>query len=218
MMRWHELTTLHDEGHEIGSHSRSHAILPLATTVSSTTRSRLAELLEPSLASRSVVLLPERRSRSAHVQAVGVRAIGTRLTTRYGVNAPGTHRFRKRVDMQGAHARDHRGKLSAGRVLLRLTGQLRGVLISLRHEELRGGRFCVGRAARTVALATKRRVQTSVRGLRSQGELTGLASRPRKGVRARRRSDDVRAAAAWRARRYSKLNAFQTVPSWLFEA
>ena len=130
MMSWQELRTLHDEGHEIGSHSRTHAILPLVTD---------AQLVDEVVGSRN-----ELRARLGFEiesfcypngdcddrVALAVERAGYRhaVTTRYGINAAGTSPFLwKRCDMQGRHARTQRGTFSEGRMLLRLSGLLPGM-------------------------------------------------------------------------------------------
>jgi peptidoglycan/xylan/chitin deacetylase (PgdA/CDA1 family) len=127
MMSWDELKEMHNDGHEIGSHSQSHAILPLTND----------EQLEREVAGSREHL--KRRLGfevdtfcypngdcdervAAAVQRAGYRHA---VTTRYGINrSGGSHYFWKRCDMQGSHARTENGQFSEGRMLLRLSGLL----------------------------------------------------------------------------------------------
>src|SRR5262249_52828269 len=119
MMSWDELRELHVEGHEVGSHSRTHAILPLVSD---------AQLGDEVAGSR--VVLRERlgfeiesfcypngdcdERVAAAVERAGYRHA---VTTRYGINPPNTSPYLwKRCDMQGQHARTHSGALSEGRL------------------------------------------------------------------------------------------------------
>ena len=130
MMNWSELQELHNEGHEIGSHSRTHAILPLVSD---------AQLFDEIAGSR--VQLRERLGFeiesfcypngdcddrvAAAVERAGYRHA---VTTRYGINPAGTSPYLwKRCDMQGSHARTQSGAFSEGRMLLRLSGLLPGM-------------------------------------------------------------------------------------------
>lgn len=130
MMSWDELKQMHADGHEIGSHSQTHAILPLVSD----------EQLEVEIAGSRAHL----RQRlgfeidtfcypngdcdervAAAVQRAGYRHA---VTTRYGINTADNSQFQwKRCDMQGRHARTAQGYFSEGRMLLRLSGRLPGM-------------------------------------------------------------------------------------------
>jgi peptidoglycan/xylan/chitin deacetylase (PgdA/CDA1 family) len=130
MMSWDELQQLHLDGHEIGSHSRTHAILPLVSDA------QLADEIAGSRAQLRKRLGFEIESFcypngdcDARVAAAVERA-GYRhaVTTRYGINPAGTSPYLwKRCDMQGRHARTQSGAFSEGRMLLRLSGLLPGM-------------------------------------------------------------------------------------------
>ncbi|MET0386225.1 MAG: polysaccharide deacetylase family protein [Polyangiales bacterium] len=130
MMSWNELKELHEEGHEIGSHSQSHAILPLVSDA------QLEQEIAGSRAHLKARLGFEIESFcypngdcdarvAAAVQRAGYRHA---VTTRYGINdAQTSHYLWRRCDMQGQHARTQRGVFSEGRMLLRLSGALPGM-------------------------------------------------------------------------------------------
>jgi peptidoglycan/xylan/chitin deacetylase (PgdA/CDA1 family) len=130
MMSWEELKQMHADGHEIGSHSQTHAILPLVSD----------EQLEVEVAGSRAHLKSrlgfevdsfcypngdcDERVATA-VQRAGYRHA---VTTRYGINnATSSHYLWKRCDMQGSHARTQQGHFSEGRMLLRLSGMLPGM-------------------------------------------------------------------------------------------
>ncbi len=127
MMRWEELRTLHDEGHEIGSHSHSHAILPLVSDVQleqeiagsrQTLRAKLGFEIQS-------FCYPNGDHDERAVKAVERAGYRHAVTTRYGINGDNVSPFLwRRLDMQGSHARTVTGDFSPGRVLLRLTGRL----------------------------------------------------------------------------------------------
>jgi peptidoglycan/xylan/chitin deacetylase (PgdA/CDA1 family) len=127
MMTWEQLRTMHDEGHEIGSHSRTHAILPLVSDSQlddeiAGSRRTLREKLGFEIQS---FCYPNGDHDDRAVRAVERAGYRHAVTTRYGINAEGSSPFVwRRLDMQGSHARTAAGDFSAARVLLRLTGRL----------------------------------------------------------------------------------------------
>ena len=127
MMSWEQLRALHDEGHEIGSHSRSHAILPLVSDTQmeaeiAGSRQVLREKLGFEIQS---FCYPNGDHDDRAVRAVERAGYRHAVTTRYGINGEHASPFRlRRLDMQGSHARTVTGDFSAARVLLRLTGRL----------------------------------------------------------------------------------------------
>jgi peptidoglycan/xylan/chitin deacetylase (PgdA/CDA1 family) len=130
MMTWDELKELHAEGHEIGSHSRTHPILPLVSDAQladevAGSRSQLRERLGFEIESFCYPNGDCDARVAAAVERAGYRHA---VTTRYGVNPSGTSPyFWKRCDMQGSHARTRDGAFSEGRMLLRLSGMLPGM-------------------------------------------------------------------------------------------
>ncbi|HKU40671.1 MAG TPA: polysaccharide deacetylase family protein [Polyangiales bacterium] len=127
MMSWQQLRELHDEGHEIGSHSSTHAILPLVSDAQleaeiAGSRRALRDKLGFEIQS---FCYPngDYDQRAVHVvERAGYRHA---VTTRYGINAAEASPYTwRRLDMQGSHARKSSGDFSEARLLLRLTGRL----------------------------------------------------------------------------------------------
>ena len=130
MMSWDELKQLHAEGHEIGSHSQSHAILPLVSDAQlareiAGSRAHLRERLGFEI---DTFCYPNGDCDARVAAAVERAGYRHAVTTRYGINGGATsHYLWKRCDMQSAHARTLGGAFSEGRMLLRLSGLLPGM-------------------------------------------------------------------------------------------
>jgi peptidoglycan/xylan/chitin deacetylase (PgdA/CDA1 family) len=130
MMSWDELKQLHADGHEVGSHSRTHAILPLVSDAQlvdeiAGSRAQLRERLGFEIESFCYPNGDCDARVAAAVEHAGYRFA---VTTRYGVNPTGTSPYLwKRCDMQSSHARTRDGAFSEGRMLLRLSGMLPGM-------------------------------------------------------------------------------------------
>jgi peptidoglycan/xylan/chitin deacetylase (PgdA/CDA1 family) len=130
MMTWDELKQLHNEGHEVGSHSQTHAILPLVSDAQleqeiAGSRAHLRERLGFEIES---FCYPNGDCDSRVAAAVERAGYRHAVTTRYGINPDGTSPFLwKRCDMQSQHARTLGGAFSEGRMLLRLSGLLPGM-------------------------------------------------------------------------------------------
>ncbi|MEY4577885.1 MAG: hypothetical protein RL701_2588, partial [Pseudomonadota bacterium] len=130
MMNWRELQELHADGHEIGSHSQSHAILPLVSDAQleleiAGSRAHLKRRLGFEI---ETFCYPNGDCDSRVAAAVQRAGYRHAVTTRYGINEPGhSHYFWKRCDMQGTHTRTSGGTFSEGRMLLRLSGLLPGL-------------------------------------------------------------------------------------------
>ena len=129
MMTWDQLRTLQSEGHEIGSHSASHPILPLVPDAA------LSPEIEGSRATLERHLNQVVHSfcypNGDHDQRVieAVRAGGYQhaVSTRYGVNAAHADPFAlRRIDLQGRFGRNARGAFSSGALMMRMSGQLPG--------------------------------------------------------------------------------------------
>jgi peptidoglycan/xylan/chitin deacetylase (PgdA/CDA1 family) len=129
MMNWQQLKQLHAEGHEIGSHSQTHPILPLVSDSRlqdevAGSRQLLRQKLQFEIES---FCYPNGDCDARVIQAVKVAGYRHAVTTRYGINHAGaSHYTWKRFDLQSRHARAATGELSESRLLLRMTGQLPG--------------------------------------------------------------------------------------------
>lgn len=125
MMSWAQVRTLHMEGHEIGSHTSTHPILPRcddtrleAEIVGS--RERLRAALDAPV---DTFCYPN-GDHDARVRDV-VRRAGYVLgvTTDWGRNHPGIDAYSlRRFDVQAGTSRDRDGQLSRARVALRFSG------------------------------------------------------------------------------------------------
>jgi peptidoglycan/xylan/chitin deacetylase (PgdA/CDA1 family) len=124
LMSWEQLAGLAADGHEIGSHSLTHALLPqcdaadLEREVAGSRR-----LLEERLGLDVVSFCyPNGDFDERTVDAVAKAGYRLGVTTAWGVNAPDVDRFRlARYEMQGDHARRRNGALSEARLAWRMT-------------------------------------------------------------------------------------------------
>jgi peptidoglycan/xylan/chitin deacetylase (PgdA/CDA1 family) len=125
MMGWDELRELAAEGHEVGSHSLSHPILPLCNDLElgdEIAGSRRA--LEAALGTGVDSFCYPNGDHDDRV-AAAVAAAGYRyaVTTSWGRVDRGSSPFRlRRCDIQGATARASTGALSTARLAWRLSG------------------------------------------------------------------------------------------------
>ena len=124
MMTWAQLRELSATGHEIGSHSLSHPLLPgvdpaqLEREVDGS-RDRIAgELRAPC----DSFCYPNGDCDERVVEAVRRAGYRQAVVTAWGLNRPGADPFRLgRCELQGRTSRDRAGRLSAGVVALRLS-------------------------------------------------------------------------------------------------
>ncbi|MEZ5664499.1 MAG: polysaccharide deacetylase family protein [Burkholderiaceae bacterium] len=130
MMNWQQLRTLRIEGHEIGSHSASHPILPLVDDAD------LAHEVRSSKNHIEAQIGHEVRSfcypNGDHDERVieQVRRAGydNAVTTRYGLNDGDASPYDlRRVDLQGRYGRNVKGQFSSGSLLIRMAGLLPGM-------------------------------------------------------------------------------------------
>jgi peptidoglycan/xylan/chitin deacetylase (PgdA/CDA1 family) len=125
MMSWSELRVLSEEGHEIGSHSMSHALLPelddraLRYEIGESRR-----IIEQNLGIGVLSFCyPNGDSDSRVVEMVKNAGYTQAVTTRWGPNPKDRSVFDlHRCDMQGAHVRSGRGVLSEARLAWRISG------------------------------------------------------------------------------------------------
>lgn len=130
MMTWEHLRLLAEDGHEIGSHSRTHPLLPQCdetTVVEEVAGSRRILRAELGVPVESFCYPNgdyDDRSRRA-VQSAGY-VCG--VVTRWGRNPPASDPYTLlRCDMHPDHVRDRHGRLSAARLSLRLSGLQRSL-------------------------------------------------------------------------------------------
>lgn len=129
MMSWDQLRAMAEAGHEIGSHSMSHQILPLLDDDALTheiadSRSILEEKLD-----RPIETFCYPNGDYDHRTLERVRAEGYRLgvTTKWGPNGEDTNPYElTRVDVQGQHARTHDGEMSEPRMTWRMSRYFSG--------------------------------------------------------------------------------------------
>jgi peptidoglycan/xylan/chitin deacetylase (PgdA/CDA1 family) len=123
-MSWEQLRSLVRDGHEIGSHSASHPILPPVDDAqlqreSLGSRTRIEAQLEASCES---FCYPNGDCDARVVDAIRRAGYRRAVTTAWGPNALGGDPLQlTRCDLQGAHARSRSGRLSAERLALRLS-------------------------------------------------------------------------------------------------
>jgi peptidoglycan/xylan/chitin deacetylase (PgdA/CDA1 family) len=125
MMGWTELRQMAAEGHEIGSHSLSHPILPLCDDAR--LREEIAgsrQALQAGLgASVDSFCYPNGDHDDRVVAAVAAAGYRYAVTTTWGANDRTASPFRlRRCDIQGATSRSAAGGLSAARLAWRLSG------------------------------------------------------------------------------------------------
>jgi peptidoglycan/xylan/chitin deacetylase (PgdA/CDA1 family) len=124
MMTWEQLRAMAARGHEVGSHSMTHQLLPqlddaaLAYEVAESRR-----VLEAKLGCRvETFCYPNGDADARVVQAVQDAGYARGLSTRWGSNEPGASPYQlSRCDIQGATTRTRKGVLSESRLAFRLS-------------------------------------------------------------------------------------------------
>lgn len=129
-MSWEQLRELSDAGHEIGSHSMSHALLTqcdeaaLAHEVQ-TSRDILRDRLNATVDS---FCYPNGDANAQVVAAVKRAGYTQAVTTGWGLNGALAEPLAlRRCDMAGRHARDRHGRLSTSRLKWRISGLYPGL-------------------------------------------------------------------------------------------
>ena len=124
MMSWDQVRALHAEGHEIGSHSLTHPLLPglpderLRDEVE-VSRSRLSSAIGASVAS---FCYPNGSFDSRTVAAVRAAGYECAVTTRWGLNRKQPPLELARCDMDFARLQSRHGEFSRERLWFRLSG------------------------------------------------------------------------------------------------
>ena len=125
MMDVEEIRSLRADGHEIGLHSATHAMLPQCGD---------AQLRHETAGARSIAerelgfaletfCYPNGQHDDRVIDAVRRAGLHLGVTTRWGSNDASTPAFQwRRCDVQSATSRDRRGRLSAARLAWRLSG------------------------------------------------------------------------------------------------
>ena len=125
LMSWDQVRELSRRGHEIGSHSMTHPLLPDCTGPQIThevgaSRQRLREVTGAEVAS---FCYPNGSYDRRCLQAVQDEGYECSVTTRWGRNSPSTASHELlRCDMDARRMVDRTGRLSPDRMLLRLSG------------------------------------------------------------------------------------------------
>ncbi len=123
MMSWDQLAQLVSDGHEVGSHSATHVLLPQCSDSElqyeiGHSREHLQEKLGVPVDS---FCYPNGDYDARGLEAVARAGYRFAVTTRTGTNDRGAHPLEfLRRDMQSMHARDRRGALSHARLAWRL--------------------------------------------------------------------------------------------------
>jgi peptidoglycan/xylan/chitin deacetylase (PgdA/CDA1 family) len=130
LMTWAQIEALAEQGHEIGSHSMTHSLLPqcsddeLEYEVGESKR-----VLESRLGVEAESFCyPNGDCDARTIDAVRRAGYRQAVTTRWGSNAPGCDPFTlRRCDMDASHVADRRGAMSAARLAWRLSGWYPGL-------------------------------------------------------------------------------------------
>lgn len=124
MMNWDDLRAMVSRGHEVGSHSMTHPLLPQLDDNALTYEiAESRRVLEARLGCRvETFCYPNGDTDARVVRAVQDAGYRRALSTRWGPNEPGTSPYAlSRCDIQGATARTRKGVLSESRLAFRLS-------------------------------------------------------------------------------------------------
>jgi len=135
-----QLKHLIARGHEIGSHSHSHPLLPQCTADElhaeiAGSRQRLENALDAPVSS---FCYPNGSHDAASVEQVRLAGYGAAVTTRWGSNERSQDPYRLlRFDMNARHAQDRQGRFSEARLAWRMSGWHPG--LGGRHQDAYSG-------------------------------------------------------------------------------
>lgn len=125
LMKWSEVTNLARMGHEIGSHSCSHALLPQLSAEAQ--RSELAEsmrMIEAYTGQRPISMCyPNGSYDSRSIEIAAAVGYENAVTTKWGINDSDRPEFELlRCDMDARRLVNRRGSLSRARLAMRISG------------------------------------------------------------------------------------------------
>ena len=130
LMTWDEIRLIKQEGHEIGSHSMTHTLMPQCSDADlqyeiTDSKQRLEDELKTEIPS---FCYPNGDYDARSVDAVNKAGYQNAVTTRWGKNQRDTPRFElKRCDITTFHNWDRKQQLSVSRCAFRLSGLQPGV-------------------------------------------------------------------------------------------
>jgi len=125
LMTWNEIRLIHQHGHEIGSHSMTHALMPQCNDEelkyeTAESKRRLEAELNTEIAS---FCYPNGDCDARSVDAVRKAGYTNAVTTQWGKNQPGQSHFElKRCDVNTFNNWNRKQQLSTARFALRLSG------------------------------------------------------------------------------------------------
>jgi peptidoglycan/xylan/chitin deacetylase (PgdA/CDA1 family) len=130
LMDWSEIRSLHERGHEIGSHSVSHELMPQLDDVeiaheSATSKAKIESAIEAEVQS---YCYPNGSSDARCEAAVARAGYRNAVTTRWGANTGDDSPYAlRRCDVDARALRDATGQLSRQRLAFRLSGHYPGL-------------------------------------------------------------------------------------------
>ncbi len=135
MMSWDQIRALHQAGHEIGSHSMTHPLLPDLSDERvkdeiATSRLRLQSATGGEVAS---FCYPNGSYDARALDAVRAAGYACAVTTSWGLNRAESAHELKRCDMDFARLQSRHGEFSSERLLLRLSGLQPGLTQAQTH-------------------------------------------------------------------------------------
>lgn len=130
MMNWDQARSTRAQGHEIGSHSRSHAILPQLEDAALEdelrgSKQRLEDELEAEI---DTICYPDGACDGRVAAAAAAAGYRVGVTTREGSNAASEEPLQlRRFDLNAFNCRDLRGRMSGSLLAFRISGMFPGL-------------------------------------------------------------------------------------------